>query len=244
MSSTKAKKDSKTAALVANGTLNPFPDKVTDPKFREGDFFDPRDVVQVKYEMLRRVSVEQRVGHGRDGEYGVSRPTYYQAKANFDEAGVAGLVPKKRGPAGPTSFRARYWPSSTSSWSRASRFAHASWRTDPRGVLGRDAPEDDRARARRKKNSAMRRRRRRARPAAAQTVTERYETLRTGAFGEGLTSRRGAGSRSFFDEACGDGLRRRSLRARLCERGWHSAPSLGAPNTSTKPSSTSSPRWR
>jgi transposase len=35
------------------------------------------------------------------GEYGVSRPTYYQAKANFDEGGIAGLVPKKRGPRGP-----------------------------------------------------------------------------------------------------------------------------------------------
>jgi transposase len=34
-------------------------------------------------------------------EYGVSRPTYYQAKTNFDEAGVAGLVPRKRGPRGP-----------------------------------------------------------------------------------------------------------------------------------------------
>jgi transposase len=34
-------------------------------------------------------------------EYGVSRPTYYQAKTSFEEAGIAGLVPKKRGPRGP-----------------------------------------------------------------------------------------------------------------------------------------------
>lgn len=34
-------------------------------------------------------------------EYGVSRPTYYQAKANFDMAGIAGLVPAKPGPRGP-----------------------------------------------------------------------------------------------------------------------------------------------
>jgi transposase len=33
-------------------------------------------------------------------EYGVSRPTYYQAKADFEEGGIAGLVPKKRGPRG------------------------------------------------------------------------------------------------------------------------------------------------
>ena len=31
----------------------------------------------------------------------MSRPTYYQTKANFDKAGVAGLVPQKRGPRGP-----------------------------------------------------------------------------------------------------------------------------------------------
>lgn len=81
--------------------MNPFPEKVTDPKFREGEFFDPRDAVQVKYEMLRRVSVENVSVTDTTVEYGVSRPTYYQAKANFDDAGLAGLVPKKRGPRGP-----------------------------------------------------------------------------------------------------------------------------------------------
>ncbi len=93
--------DPKAAALLREGTLNPSPEKVIDPKFREGDFFDPRDAVQVKYEMLRRVSVENASVTDATGEYGVSRPTYYQAKANFDEAGLAGLVPKKRGPRGP-----------------------------------------------------------------------------------------------------------------------------------------------
>ena len=39
--------------------LSQAPEKVRDPKFREGNFFDPRDVVQVKYEMLRRVSIEK-----------------------------------------------------------------------------------------------------------------------------------------------------------------------------------------
>jgi hypothetical protein len=53
------RKRSKAEALAEDGTLNPAPDKVGDPKFQEGGFFDPRDVVQVKYEMLRRVSVEK-----------------------------------------------------------------------------------------------------------------------------------------------------------------------------------------
>jgi len=95
------RKDPRAEALLEEGTLNRFPEKVSDQKFRESAFFDPRDIVQVKYEMLRRVSVENAsVTHVTD-EYGVSRPTYYQARTNFEEAGVAGLVPKKRGPRGP-----------------------------------------------------------------------------------------------------------------------------------------------
>jgi len=97
----KDRTDPKAAALLEDGTLNLFPEKVSDPKFRESEFFDPRDVVQVKYEMLRRVSVESVSVTDATHEYGVSRPTYYEAKANFDETGVAGLVPKKRGPRGP-----------------------------------------------------------------------------------------------------------------------------------------------
>jgi transposase len=95
------RKDPKTAALLDDGTLNPFPEKVSDPKFRESEFFDPRDVVQVKYELLRRVSVDNVSVTDATDEYGVSRPTYYQTKASFDAGGLAGLVPKKRGPRGP-----------------------------------------------------------------------------------------------------------------------------------------------
>jgi transposase len=94
-------KRAKAGVLFEEGTLNPAPQKVRDPKFREGDFFDPRDAVQVKYEMLRRVSVDNASVTAAAEEYGVSRPTFYQTKANFDAAGVAGLVPKKRGPRGP-----------------------------------------------------------------------------------------------------------------------------------------------
>lgn len=61
---------------------------------------DP-DAVQVKYEMLRRVSIDNASVTEASDEYGVSRPTYYQAKASFDAAGIAGLVPKKPGPRGP-----------------------------------------------------------------------------------------------------------------------------------------------
>jgi transposase len=94
-------KHPKIRALIEEGTLNPAPEKVRDPKFRDFEFFDPRDIVQVKYEMLRRVFVDNASVTGATDEYGVSRPTYYQTKASFNETGIAGLVPKKRGPRGP-----------------------------------------------------------------------------------------------------------------------------------------------
>ncbi len=103
-----AKSDSKQAkirALAEEGALNPEPGKVQDPKFQEGEFFDPHDIVQVKYEMLRRVSVENASVTSATEEYGVSRPTYYQTRASFEEAGIAGLVPRKRGPQGPQKVR-------------------------------------------------------------------------------------------------------------------------------------------
>jgi transposase len=96
-----ARRDRKADVLLEEGTLNPAPERVRDPKFREGEFFDPRDAVQVKYEMLRRVSLESASITDASEEYGVSRPTFYQAKASLEEAGIAGLVPKKRGPRGP-----------------------------------------------------------------------------------------------------------------------------------------------
>jgi len=92
-------------ALREEGTLNPTPEHVRDPKFQGNEFFDPHDIVQVKYEMLRRVSVENASVSAATEDYGVSRPTYYQTKASFDKAGIAGLVPQKRGPRGPHKFR-------------------------------------------------------------------------------------------------------------------------------------------
>jgi len=92
--------NAKTNALREEGTFNPAPEKVGDPKFRASEFFDARDAVQVKYEMLRRVLVENASVTEVTQEYGVSRPTYYQTRASFDKAGIAGLVAKKRGPQG------------------------------------------------------------------------------------------------------------------------------------------------
>lgn len=99
----------KVNALLAEGTFNPAAEQVRDPKFRAHDFFDPRDLVQVKYELLRRVALEHASVTAATTEYGVSRPTYYQAKAHFAAGGIAGLVPRKRGPRGPHKLQGEAW---------------------------------------------------------------------------------------------------------------------------------------
>src|SRR5215472_10255078 len=89
---------SKRDALRRNGSLNPHPEVVTDPLFQTGDFFDPADLVQVKYEMLRRVRVDKQSVSESASSFGFSRPTYYQAEADFQRDGLVGLLPEKRGP--------------------------------------------------------------------------------------------------------------------------------------------------
>jgi transposase len=91
-------KDAKLATLRQQGTLNPRPHAVTDPQFAQDSFFDPRDLVQVKYEMLRRVQCEGHSVTGAATAFGFSRPSFYQALEAFQERGLAGLVPHKRGP--------------------------------------------------------------------------------------------------------------------------------------------------
>jgi transposase len=84
--------------LRQHGALNHAPDNVTASLFREQEFFDPRDLVQVKYEMLRRVRVERGCITEAAATFGFSRPSFYQAQAAFQQAGLLGLMPQKRGP--------------------------------------------------------------------------------------------------------------------------------------------------
>ena len=90
--------DPKLAALRLHGSLNPHPDRVQDPLFAGADFFDARDLVQVKYEMVRRVRVDGHPVSRSAAAFGVSRPTLYQAHAALARGGLAALVPKKPGP--------------------------------------------------------------------------------------------------------------------------------------------------
>ncbi|HEX4784299.1 MAG TPA: helix-turn-helix domain-containing protein [Candidatus Sulfotelmatobacter sp.] len=94
------KADQKTLELQRSGTLNPHADAVKDPLFKENQFFDSRDLLQVRYEMLRRHSIEGMSILEAATIFGVSRPTFYQSQASFNQAGLAGLLPKQRGPKG------------------------------------------------------------------------------------------------------------------------------------------------
>lgn len=94
------KRDPKVEALAGSRTLNPRPGAVTDEAFTSSEFFDPRDLVQVKYEMLRRVSQDGMSVSSAAAAFGLSRQTSYQAAAALGEAGLAGLLPGKPGPRG------------------------------------------------------------------------------------------------------------------------------------------------
>lgn len=92
--------DPKLDTLRAQGAVHPRPEAVRDGVFDTHAFFDRRDLVQVKYEMLRRATVDgQPVGATAEA-FGFSRPTFYQAQTTFAHAGLPGLVPQKRGPRG------------------------------------------------------------------------------------------------------------------------------------------------
>ncbi len=90
----------KVGRLKDIGVLNPHPERVRAPAFLTDDFFDPRDLVQVRYEMLRHVRSGRATKVEAAKLFGVTRPTYYQAESAYDRDGLAGLLPRRRGPRG------------------------------------------------------------------------------------------------------------------------------------------------
>jgi len=90
--------DVKLESLGQNGTLNAHPGVVTDESFLDSEFFDPRDMLQVKYEMLRRVRQDGMAVSKAARIYGFSRVSYYQIQHAYDQHGLAGLMPHQRGP--------------------------------------------------------------------------------------------------------------------------------------------------
>ena len=92
--------DPKVTALRESRCLNPHPGQVTDPAFLTGEFFDARDAVQVKYEMVRKVKAGGAPVTEAAAAFGYSRPAYYAAAAALESSGLDGLVPARPGPRG------------------------------------------------------------------------------------------------------------------------------------------------
>jgi transposase len=90
--------DPKEKALRAARALNPRPEAVTAAEFAASEFFDARDLVQVKYEMLRRARQEDSTVTDAAAAFGFSRPSFYEAKAAYASGGIPGLLPKRPGP--------------------------------------------------------------------------------------------------------------------------------------------------
>jgi transposase len=93
-------KDAKRSLLRRQGVLHPHPEAVSAALFQGSSFFDSDDLVQVKYEMLRRVQAEQTPVSQAAHEAGLSRPSFYQSQAALRQNGLAGLIPQKPGPHG------------------------------------------------------------------------------------------------------------------------------------------------
>jgi transposase len=96
----------KIESLRSAASLNRHPEKVRHPQFLENDFFDPHDLIQLKYETIRAVEVEGHPIARAAIDFGLSRPTVYEAKENFRQGGIEALLGRKRGPKKPRKLTA------------------------------------------------------------------------------------------------------------------------------------------
>jgi transposase len=88
----------KRQALLQSGTLNKSAAKVVDPKFKNMAFFDPNDILQVKYEMLRSAQKDGARIQQASKTFGFSRITFYKTEKAFKKSGLVGILPQKKGP--------------------------------------------------------------------------------------------------------------------------------------------------
>jgi transposase len=87
-------------ALRQVGAFHTAADAVSDEQFLSHEFFDPHDLVQVKYEMLRRVRIDGASVSQAARDFGFSRTAFYQALMLLEQQGLPGLIPKRPGPKG------------------------------------------------------------------------------------------------------------------------------------------------
>lgn len=94
----KKRPDPKVSVLKGSGTLHRHPEAVADPRFQDSEFFDARDLLQVKYEMLRRADTDGDSVTAAAAAFGFSRPAFYEAQRSFQSGGLAALIRQRPGP--------------------------------------------------------------------------------------------------------------------------------------------------
>ena len=173
------RQDAKAAALARDGALNPHPEAVRDPLFSDNPFFDPRDLVQVRYEMVRRHQVDSLPISDVADVFGVSRPTFYKAQS------ASGRPWPRR--SGATAARTQGWPQDLGRGPRLRRRVegghagshHAAMCRRNRQPLWRPcAPTKPRAGA-----GAQKKTNRFSLTAGAAAIVDAYERLRAAALG-------------------------------------------------------------
>ena len=70
------RRDPKAEELAKTRTLNEHPAAVVDAQFAASDFFDAADLVQVKYDMVRRVGDDGSAVNAAAASFGFSRQSY------------------------------------------------------------------------------------------------------------------------------------------------------------------------
>ena len=85
-------KKSKRVFLEKEGLLNAKPDRVSHPLFETLDFFDPFDLPQVRYEMIRCARAEKLSVVEACKLFGFSREYFYRLERDFMARGYVALL--------------------------------------------------------------------------------------------------------------------------------------------------------
>ena len=139
--------DPKEAALAEARCLNPHPDQVTDPEFLASDFFDARDAVQVKYEMVRKVKAGGAPVTQATAAFGYSRPATTPQPRHWRPPGWKGWCRPGPARAAGTNSPTRSSPGPSSSWPPARPAPGPAGRPDRAGLRRARAPPLGRASA-------------------------------------------------------------------------------------------------
>ena len=84
--------DTKKKFLEQEGLINPKPERVLHPLFETLKFFDPLDLPQVRYEMIRAARVENITVAKACKLFGFSREYFYKLERSFMARGYVALL--------------------------------------------------------------------------------------------------------------------------------------------------------